>query len=240
MEREARFDKFLGSSKSMRPAPFLRGDWLADVFAPDAPLAADLKSLVELDAVLKKGGEAPCGPKVRAFAAPKSPPRPGSPPLPLTAWYGIDTPDAFGLSFTWKNETSGTVRVGESFRFDVKAERNLRFRLLNVLADGSVRDVKLSGNVLTKGTLLKLGPTPTTFFKIASILSGADSATEYFILLASEDEMPLPTVVRSQHAEFPDCTKEGRGAVWRFFFDPDKFDGSKAVRRVFRLDVKGK
>lgn len=240
MERDARFEKFLGQSKAMRPAPFLRGDWLADVLAPGAPLAADLKSLVELDAALKKGGEAPCGPKVRAFEAPKMPPRPGPPPLPLTAWYGIDTPDTFGLSFTWKNETSGAVRLGESFRFDLKAERDLRFRLLNVLADGSIRDVKLGGNVLKKGMLLKLGPTPTTFFKITSILSGADAATEYFVLLAAEDEMPVPTIVRSQHSDFPDCSKEGRGAVWRFFFDSDKFDGSRAVRRVLRLDVKGK
>ena len=204
------------------------------------PLAADLKSLVELDGVLKKGGEAPCGPKVRGFEAPKRPSIPGSPPSPMTAWYGIAPPDAFGLSFTWKNETSGAVRLGESFRFDLKAERDLRFRLLNVLSDGSIRDVRLGGNVLKKGMLLKLGPTPTTFFKITSILSGADSATEYFILLAAEDEMPLPTIVRSQHAEFPDCAKEGRGAVWRFLFDSDKFDGSKAVRRVFRMDVKGK
>jgi hypothetical protein len=242
VERDVRVDKFLGGSKFARPAAFLRGDWLADVLAPGSPLAADMKSLVELDAILKKNGESPCGPKVRAFEKPTGA-RAGSPKTPLTAWYaaeGSGSLDPFELRFTWNAKTSGAVAVDEPFRFDVKADRTVRFRLLNVLSNGSLRDVKIGGNVAKKGTLVKLGPTPTTDFKIASILSGAASATEYFILIAAEDDVPAPVIVRSQHAEFADCEKEGRGAVWRFAFDSSQFDASKAVRKVFRMDVKRK
>ena len=60
-----------------------------------------------------------------------------------------------------------------------------------------------------------------------------ESATEHFILIVSADEVPLPTIVRSAHATLG-C--RGSGPIWRILFD-DKFDSSKAVRKVITVNV---
>jgi hypothetical protein len=231
---DARFDGLLGTAKHVRPAPFIRGDWLADVLAPGSPLAADLQSLVELTKAIDNP---PCGPKVRVFEKAKTAAG-GNPPI--TAWYSADRLNSFEVSFKLTPQSADSVRVGESFRFDVKSERAARFVLLNVLSNGELRVVPVQGTVLKKDEVFKLGPTPTTFFKITSILSGTPVAAERFILIVADGDIPLPTIVRSRHNVF-DCPKD-RGPVYRYLFatDAEKWDGDKAARKVVTIAVAAK
>ena len=232
---DPRFEKFLGSSRHVRPAPFLRGDWLADVLAPDSPLAADMKSLVELDATQKKGGETPCGPRVRAFEKPKKV-LPSGAIAPITAWYGSEQRDPFfKLDFKIDGSESPSVVVNNPLQLSVGSDRDVRFRLFNVLSDGGIRvqGVGIGGEVLNKGDKRDLRTAQGAPFKIAGIITGAEAAVEHFILIAAVDDVPMPTIVRSQHATLG-C--KSSGPVWRMLFDT-KFDPSKAVRKVITVNV---
>lgn len=232
---QVRFEKFLGSPRHVRPAPFLRGDWLAEVLAPDSPMAADMKSLVELDATLKKGGETPCGPKVRAFEKPKKV-SPSGAVVPITSWYGSERRDPFfKLDFKIDGSESPSVVVNTALQLEVGSDRDVRFRLFNVLSDGAIRvqGVGIGGEVLNKGDKRELRTALGMPFKIAGIITGAESATEHFILLAAVDDVPMPTIVHSNHATLG-C--KSSGPVWRMLFD-DKFDSSKAVRKIVTVHV---
>ena len=234
---DARFDTFFVKQNHVRPAPFLRGDWLADVLAPGSPLAADLKSLVELDAAMKKGGNETCGPKVRAFEKPKTGVEMGSPNPPITAWYGPERSDPFKLEFTLKGKQSPfIVRVGDPLPFEVTSDREAKFVLLNVFSDGSVRVLPVAnGTVLKKNEPRLLEPNAGKPLTISSILNGAETATEHFILIAAEGGVPVPIFVRSKHATF-DCPKDC-APIWRFVSDNEKFDPSKAARTVIEVKV---
>ncbi len=232
---DPRFEKFLGSPRHVRPAPFLRGDWLADVLAPDSPLASDMKSLVELDAIIKKGGETPCGPKVRAFEKPKKV-SPSGAIVPITSWYSPERRDPFfKLDFKIDGSESPSVVVNIPLQLEVGSDRDVRFRLFNVLSDGGIRvqGVGIGGEVLNKGDKRDLRTSQGASFKIAGIITGEETAIEHFILIAAVDEVPMPTIVRSQHATLG-C--KSSGPVWRMLFDP-KFDPSKAVRKVITVNV---
>ncbi len=232
---QLRFEKFFGSPRHVRPAPFLRGDWLADALAPDSPLAADMKSLVELAAIIEKSGETPCGPKVRAFEKPKEL-LPSGAIAPITSWYGPKPRDPFfKLDFTVDGSESPSVVVNNALQLTVGSDRDARFRLFNVLSDGGIRvqGVGIGGEVLNKGDKRDLRTAQGAPFKIAGIITGAETAVEHFILIAAVDEVPMPTLIRSRHATLG-C--KGSGPVWRMLFD-DKFDQSKAVRKVIAVNV---
>jgi len=233
LPRDARFDGYLGSPMHVRPTPFLRGDWLADVLAPDSPLADDLKSLVEL-ADAMKSDKVICGPKVRVFDERKT--IPGAPSPPLTAWYSTERKNPFEMTFAWKDKASIPIRINENFRFDVTVPKDESFRLLNIVSNGELRVVPVSNTVLKKNEVNKIGPTKEGYFKIASIPDNSSAATEHWILLAGED-VPVPTIVRSEHSTL-DCPK-GRGPVFRFVFDKnvEKFDPEKAARKLVELKV---
>jgi mono/diheme cytochrome c family protein len=234
LARDARFEAFLGSPQHVRPAPFLRGDWLAAVIAPNSPLAEDLKSLVEL-ADAMKSSKPVCGPRVRVFE--ERIPIPGAPNSPLTAWYGPERlSSVFAPTFTWKDKTSIPIRLNESFRFDATVQKDGSFRLLNILPDGQLRVVPVMNTILKKGEVNKVGPTKDGYFKIPSIPDGNNTATEHWILIVGED-VPVPTIVRSEHSSL-DCPK-GRGPVFRFVFDKnfDRFDPEKTARKMIELKV---
>ena len=232
---QVRFEKFLGAPRHVRPAPFLRGDWLAKVLAPDSPLAADMKSLVELAAIIDKSGETPCGPKVRVFEKPKTV-LPSGAIAPITSWYGPERRDPFfKLDFKIDGSESPRVVVNTALQLEVGSDRDVRFKLFNVLSDGNIRvqGVGIGGEVLNKGDKRDLRTAQGAAFKIAGIITGAETAVEHFILIAAVDEVPMPTIVRSNHATLG-C--KGGGPVWRLLFD-DKFDQSQAVRKVIAVNV---
>ena len=234
-EPQARFEQFLGKVKHVRPAPFLRGDWLAEVLAPDSPLAADMKSLVELAAIIETGGETPCGPRVRAFEKPKTA-LPSGAIAPITSWYGPERREPFfKLDFKIDGSESPSVVVNNPLQLEVGSDRDVRFRLFNVLSDGGIRvqGVGIGGEVLNKGDKRDLRTAQGAPFKIAGIITGAETAVEHFILIAAVEDVPMPTIVRSNHATLG-C--KSSGPVWRMLFDP-KFDPSKAVRKVITVNV---
>ncbi|MDB5311704.1 MAG: hypothetical protein JWO38_5906 [Gemmataceae bacterium] len=236
-----RLQSFLGAAKQLRPVPFLRADWVGEALAPTAPLAADLKSLVDLGRTTKKAGPPPCGPRVRPFVGPE----PARGRAPLTAWYAGDAaadPAPFGLKvevIRSDSRPTSEVGVGEAFKLRVVADREVRFVLLTVLATGDVRIQPVDGGtVLKRDEPRSLGSPPAKPFVIASILTGAESATEHFVLVAAEGEVPVPTIVRSRHADAADC-KNNQAPVWRFVFDAPAggFDPARAVRKVVPLTV---
>ena len=228
---DARFNNLAPSSFRIPQSPFLRGDWLADTLAPGSPLADEMKSLVELAA---KVDDPPCGPKLRAFELTK--PALGGKPS-VHSWYRTDAPDEFAVEFSVKGPNPG-VLVGDPLELVIKPTRNGWFRLLNLQNDGSLKILPVSGGETLKANerrqLLTVSNTP---FRISSIVSGADKATEAFILIASEAEVPMPTIVRSQHNATLECIKQGRAPIYRFLFEDVKFDPSKAVRKVVAINI---
>jgi len=245
----ARLRKFFTAARQPRPVPFLRADWLGDVLAKGKPLAADLNSLIQLSEVLAKKGEA-CGPLGRPFANAQAV---KSAFPPFSAIYSGDCSKEeapFKLEFDVVDENQKVkpnrkVVVDEPFKLRVLADREVSFILLNVLADGELRLQPVAG-----GTKLKAGeprflhPENSESFSVSSILSGKDSATEYFILIASTGELPVPTLIRSRHADSFECREKGHAPVWRFVFDHtgpgEAFDPSRAVRKVIPLTITAK
>jgi hypothetical protein len=248
----ARLRSFLSATRPLRPIPYFRADWVGEALAPNAPLAADLKSMVDLADVTAKGAGVPCGPPVRPFAGMKpvkAAASGGRPPVPpLSSWYSGDVtavPEPFGVTAEVVREADKTVTkavaIGEKFRLRVSADREVRFVLLNVLSTGDVRILTVpGGNILRRGEPREIGSQGGEPFAIGSSLTGADTATEHFVLVAAEGEPPAVRVARSRHSLGLDCEKEGRGPVWRFLLDPPtkgEFDAARAVRKVVPLTV---
>jgi hypothetical protein len=162
---------------------------------------------------------------------------PGTPNPPLTAWYAPERKNPFfETTFTWKDKSSSPIHLDESFRFDATVPRNGTFRLLNIVSNGELRVVPLTNTVLKKGEVNKIGPSKDGYFKIASIPNNSPAGTEHWILIAGDD-VPVPTIVRSEHSTL-DCLK-GHGPVFRFVFDKnaEKFDPEKASRKMVELKV---
>jgi mono/diheme cytochrome c family protein len=255
---DARLPAFLKTTKQLRPVPFLRGDWLSRSLAPGAPLADDLRSLVDLAAAKAKNPDAsPCGPVVRPFAAGglasriTAPVVAGRSPLPpLSARYLGSfgpTPDPLGVKVEAVRILKGNaptfeVEEGEKFRLRVTADRDVRCLLLVVLATGDVRVQPLAtaneGNLVKPGTSALFGPKPNTPFEAGGILTGGDSEVEHYVLIAAEQEVPVPTIVRSRHADAFDCPGKNQAPIWRFVFEKPP-DGA-TVRKVVPLTVRKK
>ncbi len=251
---------YLAKAKLARPVPFLQGDWVAASLKPGSPLADDLKSLTELHGELQKqkfpasGGEKnmPCGPKPHAFgglnpvpAAAKA--QPDRPVLPLGAWYSGDCqiePPPFTLTAEVVGDDDKplkSVLKGEPFRLKVTTNRDIRFVLLMVWSNGEVRVQETRQDGFLKAGEQFLVPKDAERFRIADILTGAPKATEYFVLLASEKELPQPVIVRSRHARNGECDEQKRFPIFRFLLDPDeKVDQSRVVRRVVPVTVTAK
>jgi mono/diheme cytochrome c family protein len=229
--RDARFEKLLGSPKHVYPAAYLRGDWLAQVLAPGSPLAADMKSMVEL----ADAKDALCGPPLRGFEKPKTTIPGGT--TPLTAWYGPERINPFKLDFTINGNTNPTSLLNEPLNLRATADQDAKFVLINVISGGEPRLQPVAmGEVLIKNTARDLKTTGGKSITISGIDGGRDAGTEHFILVAAPGGVPAPVIVRSTHRD--GCEKEGRSPVWRVIFED--FDGTKAARQVVSVNVKRK
>ncbi|MCI0699929.1 MAG: hypothetical protein L0241_02465 [Planctomycetia bacterium] len=245
-----RLGAFFKQAEHLRPVPFLRADWLTNSLLKgkqSTPLADDLRSLVEL----AEANDPPPGPVMRPFAGLKALTVPDSESgqraviAPLGSWYAGDVssirpPFKLNASLQSSGKSVHTIRVDEPFSPRVEADSRVFVTVLMVLADGEVRVQEIGGGyVLQPNTPRDLAPPGRNEFRITSILSGGDSATEYFVLLASEKEIPLPTIIRSKHAEGDD-PKQNRRPVWRFLVEPPKGElrgSTQVVRRVIPIKL---
>jgi hypothetical protein len=243
-----RLEKLLDAKVQARPVPFVRGDWLTTALVRDGtltPLATDLKSLGALARAFDSGTDKPDGPPVPrplGTAAPLSIARPadGRTPIPpLSGWYAGDVaPDPLPFALTAELVSDGrpvkSVKVDQRFKLKVSSDRRVFLTLLTIQADGEVRIQEVAGGgVLQSNVTRELAPGPEGF-SISGIITGGDSTTEYFVLFASETELPAPVIVRSLH---PDRQ------VWRFLLEQDTkdtFDPNKVVRKVIPIPVSKK
>jgi hypothetical protein len=249
-----RLDEYLAAAKVARPVPLLHADWVAGMLKKDSPLAADLKSLSELDAALKNGvaeAKLPRGPRPQAFGRLNPVPefaKPESPRavLPLSSWYSGDCEPSqppFTLSAELVDlggKSLKSVNTGEGFNLRVTSDRQAHFVLLMVWSRGQAVLQPTSHNGFLEAKANVLGPPDAARdgFAIADILTGEKEAVEYFVLLASPDPLPKPTIVRSKHSRGVGREKMTSYPVYRFLFESDaKFDPSKVVRRVIPVPV---
>ncbi|MCE9567697.1 MAG: hypothetical protein K8U57_37325 [Planctomycetes bacterium] len=259
-----RLDDYFATAKLVRPIPFLRADWISQALVnaknESSPLAADLLSLTDLSAALQKEGRPgigeearmPYGPKARPFGGQSSVPaalKPDArtPILPFDAWYSGDVhadPPPFSVIaelVDMKRASLKSVTTETPFQLKVTAKKKMRYVLLLVQADGTIRVQPTNKDGLFDADEIFLTPAGSASFKIASITSGAPTANEYFVLFAAEMDEPLPlaTIIRSRHATNPN-PKEVREPLQRFLFPQEKtkqFDPSKVVRKVIPIPV---
>jgi hypothetical protein len=250
-----RLTKFLAATKQVRPVPFLRADWLADALITRTvkvddeplplPLASDLAALTGLATELARPKpDLPCGPRARPFAGARRV-RGAAGSLPLSAWYAGDCepdPAPFQLTMEVVNRRDDPIQkvgVDDVFLLRVESNRDVSFTLLAVLADGEVRVQPVAGgNLLQAGKPRQLRPDTAGGFQIGSILGGGNTATEHFVLLASEGGAPTAVPVRSRHADHAVCRKQGQAPVWRFLVESP--DPRPVVRKVVPITVVGK
>ncbi|QDU19713.1 hypothetical protein [Urbifossiella limnaea] len=212
----------------VRKVPVIRGDWLAAALAPTAPLTTDVRKLVEL----LTPGDPPCGPRPgRFFGGPAA--------GPPESWYGADADDPAFKAEVVVGEGFQTrraeVRAREPFKLRVTATRPLRLLALHVQSDGYTKVQVLERTAITAGATL-LGPRMSTPFSVTP--SGdEDSNTDYFVLFASDVDVPAPTVLRSRHN--PLCEDRWRQPISRFLFEPAdaKADPPRLIRRVVPVTV---
>ena len=225
-------------ASQVAPVPYLRGDDLARALSADnAPtaLAKDISALVALGT---PDGANSDGPVARPFVkrdtitVPAADGREMIPPL--SAWYAGDVvpekpPFNLKVELVVGNQVATKVKLDEAFFIRVSCDKKVHFTLLNVLADGEVRVQPVQGGtVILADEPRSLAPAAEGF-SIGSILGGGGSAVEHFVLFASEAEMPVPALVRSNHLDKP---------VWRFVFEPaQKFDRGAVVRKVIPVTV---
>ena len=208
---DARVQQALAEMKQLRPIPYLKADWLTSALlyknAPTA-LAEELKSLVGLAGA----GAKPDGAANESFASSKSvrtdvPPLGAfypkdvsstAPPFPKLALDAIDS----------KGDKVAQVEEEELFRLKLTPDADGYFVVLMRWSNGefAVQEVA-GGNKLKADAVRMLTPKKSGAFRINNLLNGKKIGTEYFVLLASPDEIPAPTIVRSVHAKFP---------IWRF------------------------
>lgn len=246
----------LSRRSQVRPIPYLRGDWVTSVLRRDeklTPLAVDLRSVTRLS---QAPDDPPGGPKLQMFVGARaSHPRevdirqgrvasllsgvsvtdviPDAPPFELKLAYFV----------TGNPVESLTVTTQDKFRIVVTASKDVHLLLLWIQADGECVVQPLNVHQAEKETAKHLTPkSDRAGFKIASILTGGKTATEYAILYASEQPLPLPTMIRSRHLE---DLKHDKGRIWRFVFPnplmtPDgnaSEQTSNIIRRVIPIEV---
>ncbi len=224
--------KNLPKLAGVRKVPVVRADWLTDALGPTAPLAADVRSLVEL----LTPGDPPCGPQPRPFFAGPAAGR------PLEARYAAD-PAGGPLTaevVTGDDFTTPTpeVKARQPHKLRVTSDRPLRLKALRVLADGHTALQTLERDSIPAGTTT-LGPRTNVPFS-SGVSGDGDVETDYFVLFAAPptDELPTPTLVLSRHNQL--CETRTRHPISRFLFDSTdaKFDPARLVRCVVPLTVR--
>jgi mono/diheme cytochrome c family protein len=229
--------RFLADARQVRPVPFLRGDWVAEVLRKDGPLAADLKSLAELAAASDRP---PPGPVPRPFdgAKPVRGPFP-----PFGAWYSTDVsaePPPFALTVEVVDENGKPLTeltTDGRFAVRIKSSTDASFTVVRVFADGEARVQPVGDGTQLKAGKERLIVTDTGRpFLPGGILSRANSATEYVVVFTTDRELPDLTIIRSQHTEDPAAN---RYPIHRFLPSGkgDKHDPARVVRKVVPLKV---
>jgi len=229
-----RLEDVLKMMKQLRPVPYLRADWLTrSLWANDkpSPLADDLSALIRLAA--KKGADASTGPAFRPFVGGVAV---SAVVPPLGSWSATDvTPDPppfkFTASLTDVEQTPiKAVKLNAPFRILAECDREVRLTLLTVWDDGQLSVTPIArGNRVAAGkskAVYPENPDGDQAFTVASISKGRNEMTVHYVLLASGDDRPPPTVVRSRHAA---------NRIWRFV--PADPASRTAVRAVLKLTV---
>jgi hypothetical protein len=168
------------------------------------------------------------------------------PILPLAAWYtGDSQTEAPGFSVSAEavdieGKTLITMVKGTQFRIKVKTDRKINYVLLAIYATGEADIVPTRQSGLLEAGEHTLTYEGTGAIRITDILTNEERATEYFVLLASTEAIPAPTVVRSRHSRNPDCDDEKRYPIYRFLLDEAALDPAKVVRRVVAVTVTAK
>ncbi len=254
-----RLKTYLQGARLVRPIPFVRGDWLVQALAnasekpltspSPTPLTHELSDLVEYASSEKgkkpfKASEAELFKNAKPVIA--KPTAEGWAPLPpLSAVYSRDVAVAkppFNLEATIVGTSGPTesVVVGTPFSIQLKCDRPVHYLVLSVTADGIIRHQPIKGTGrldANKATRLTPGNSDTAAFTISGIPGGKPEAMEYFIVIASESDIPLAALqfVRSKHIDAP---------IYRFLFDPgvgpNPLDATKVVRKVLPLKVTDK
>lgn len=223
------FEKFLAPKNQARPVPYLRGDWFTAALLNGkdlTPLAADMKSLAGLQMALSRSSPVPDGHTAKPFAGA----RPVIGPVPpLNALYAGDVspdpaPFALSVEVVAGGKPVATVKEDVPYTLRVTADRATRFVLLKVLDDGQIRlQAVEGGEVLRAKEPRELTPGGDGF------VTGPETVA--FVLLACEDELPAPLILRSRHAD---------KHVWRFLLEPTAkhpFDPNRVVRKLVPLAV---
>lgn len=252
--RAADLQTYLRAAGQARPVPFLRADWLANALLRDpakddpmpvrepTPLARDLISLVQLADDRSQNGPT-ARPFLGAAPVPTAVFADGRKPIhPFGAYYSGDVSGGPNVAkfvarvTKEKGKAVNTVAVGDLFWIEVDAppERDMFFVVLNVTARGTVRVQPVGGgNKVTSGKPRQLRPgafgSPDAVsgaFQIAGIDGGGDKATEHYVVIASEIDIPIEAlrIVRSEHLNQP---------IYRFYLDTAApLDPEKVTRRV--------
>jgi mono/diheme cytochrome c family protein len=235
-----RLDRFLEAAGQLRPVPYLRGDWLADILRKDGPLAAEMRSLTELAA--KPGADVP-GPVPRPFAGAK--PVRNSPP-PLGAWYSSDVatdPLPF-ISTVMLMDPEGKLLpelvpelpADGRFQIFINAKADASFAVVRVPADGEVRLQAIDVTRLKANQDGRVKTDTGRPFVPLPILSGAATATEHILVFMTDRELPELTVIRSRHTEDPTTN---RYPIYRVVpaGKGDTYDPARVIRKVIPLKV---
>ncbi|MBP3955831.1 hypothetical protein J8F10_11100 [Gemmata sp. G18] len=252
-----RLEKLLARESQVRPIPFVRDDWLTDALVgrnflsravgrgPDpTPLAEDIRALAALEKAIAGKADEPDGPIARPFAGARavrvSASVEGRAPIPpLSAWFAGDVapvkaPFVLKAELVIDGKPVKQVKASEPFQLRVSCDRTVFFTLLLIQADGDVRVQTVQGGTVLKADTERLLTPNGKGFSISSILTGGDTGMEHFVLLASETELPLPTVLQSKHLEKP---------IRRFLFNPtakEAFDPNAVVRKLIPIEVTSK
>jgi hypothetical protein len=209
---DVRMNQALSEMKQLRPIPYLKADWLSAALqfkSKATPLADELKSLIGLG----QAGAKPAAPFNSNFGTHKSvqaevPPLGAfypkdvsspAPPFPKLTLEVIDP----------KGDKIAQVEAEELFRLKLTPDADGYFFMLMRWSNGEFAVQAVGGgNKLKAGTTRTLAPNKGGgAFRINNLLNGQETGFEHFILFASPDEIPVPTLVKSVHSKFP---------IWRF------------------------
>lgn len=223
----------------LRAAAFVRGEWLADALLKDdkpTPLADDLKSLVQLAAVLPKADALPddkrlTGPAYRPRAAGDKPTAGATPFGTFTTGDAASdaAPFAVTAEFVLGGKPAGEVTRDDVFALRVKSGRDGRVTLLrNDPEFGSVEFVPLAADQtrLAADAAMTLTSRTNPDGFMAGTLPDAASGTVNYVLFVSDADRPPPVVIQSKHRKTP---------VWRVA--PGGDDPTGVVRKVLPLTV---
>lgn len=165
------------------------------------------------------------------------------PDRPLEAWHTGD-PDAAAFRFTAEvvagekfDAATLALNVDDRYKLRITTDRRVKVRVVSVLSDGETKMQPLEKDTLDTGTHV-VGPAASKAFVSGSLVRGMRSETEYYVVFASEDPIPEPTILRSRHDKRRPRPLPGVAVRVRAAGRREKFDPARVVRRVVPLEVR--